>query len=404
MTKSYSFILIVLCCILILSGCSLSPRSPEEVFHKQPSSSNLPELETEPATEEKETQKKDNAAPTKEPQMPQESEDAPVIETEENTIEYEDYTGEIPHIFTHCLIAYPEIKADNGYMLYDSDCITVTEYKRILKQLYDNGYSLISIEDAYYQDKDGAMHLSSSVRVPKGRKPFIFSIDDMVYDIDKKGSGMADFLDLDDQNQIVAGTYEEDGSISYSYDNECIPILEDFIKEHPEFSSQGARLTLCMTGFTGQFGYRTDHHFKGDAASEKAKAKKIARRLKELGYTFASHSYGHYDLTKLKFTQLEDELRLFKEEVTPIIGDTNIFVYPYGKLIKPDDEKYQLLLDYGFRIFCSVSHFFFLRDYDEGHSIYMTRISLDGYSLRNYKSALSPLFDTDSVIDRKNRP
>lgn len=315
-------------------------------------------------------------------------------------VEYEEYRGEIPHIFIHTLIAYPELKDKNGLMRYDSDCINVQEFKNLLEELYKNGYSLIDINETYYEDTDGKMKLVESVQVPKGRKPLIFSVDDVVYDVKKRGNGMVDFLTVNKENQIVSGTYQKDGSVVYSDDNEFVPILEKFIEKHPDFSSKGARMTLCMTGFTGVFGYRTDADYEGDRDAEIVKAKKVTKRLKELGYSFASHSYGHYDVTKHTVTSLKKDLQRFQDEVIPIIGETKIFVYPYGKLVKPEEEKYELLLDYGYRVFCSVSNFFYQRDYEEGHSIYMTRVSIDGYSLRNYKTVLAPVVDVDNVIDR----
>nr|WP_294491272.1 polysaccharide deacetylase family protein [uncultured Anaerosporobacter sp.] len=315
-------------------------------------------------------------------------------------VEYEEYRGEIPHIFIHTLIAYPELKDKNGLMRYDSDCINVQEFKNLLEELYKNGYSLIDINETYYEDTDGKMKLVESVQVPKGRKPLIFSVDDVVYDVKKRGNGMVDFLTVNKENQIVSGTYQKDGSVVYSDDNEFVPILEEFIEKHPDFSSKGARMTLCMTGFTGVFGYRTDADYEGDRDAEIVKAKKVTKRLKELGYSFASHSYWHYDVTKHTVTSLKKDLQRFQDEVIPIIGETKIFVYPYGKLVKPEEEKYELLLDYGYRVFCSVSNFFYQRDYEEGHSIYMTRVSIDGYSLRNYKTVLAPVVDVDNVIDR----
>ena len=50
-------------------------------------------------------------------------------------IQYEVYEGSVPHIFTHCLIAYPEIKNGAGLMNYDTDCINVTEFKNLLKNI-----------------------------------------------------------------------------------------------------------------------------------------------------------------------------------------------------------------------------------------------------------------------------
>lgn len=321
-------------------------------------------------------------------------------ENDGSNIEYEEYSGEIPHIFIHTLIAYPELKDKNGLMRYDSDCINVQEFKNLLEELYKNGYSLININDTYYEDSEGKMKLAESVQVPQGRKPLIFSVDDVVYDVKKRGNGMVDFLTVNEENQIVSGTYQKDGTVVYSDDNEFVPILEKFIERNPDFSSNGARMTLCMTGFTGVFGYRTDANYDGDREAEIVKAKRVVKRLKELGYNFASHSYGHYDVTKHTFKSLKKDLQRFRDEVEPIIGETKIFVYPYGKLVKPEEDKYDLLLDYGFRVFCSVSNFFYQREYEEGHSIYMTRIAIDGYSLRNYKTVLSPVINVDKVIDR----
>ncbi len=330
------------------------------------------------------------------------------ITTEEDIvpeIEYEDYTGDIPHIFLHCLIAYPELKNGAGMMRYDTDCINVTEFKNLLNELYNNGYCLIDIYDTYNVSGTGELTLADSVSVPVGKKPFILTVDDVVYDVDKRGNGMVDFLDIDEEENIVACTYLEDGTVDKSYDNEIFPILETFIYEHPDFSANGSRVTLCMTGFTGVFGYRTDADYMGDDKEDNIKkATEIANRFKELGYTFASHSYGHYDHTNYSVGGLTKDLQSFQDEVVPIIGEVGVYVYPYGKLIKPEDARYKVMQDYGFQMFCSVSHTFFRREYDSLDTLYMTRVAVDGYSLRNYKQVLSPLFDTEKVIDYENRP
>ena len=162
----------------------------------------------------------------------------------EPEIEYELYYGQVPHIFTHCLIAYPELKDGSGKMRYDTDCINVTEFKNLLNELYANGYSLVDIYDIFQEDGNGTLTMKEAVEVPVGRKPVVFSIDDVVYDYDKRGNGMVDLLTLDEEGNLVSGTYLADGTIDYSYDREVFPILESFIAEHPDFSSHGARLTL----------------------------------------------------------------------------------------------------------------------------------------------------------------
>lgn len=373
--------------LLLLAGCAGGGGASRQTPAPTPEAAASPEPTPEPTPTPAST-------PTPEP--------TPEPEPE---IEYELYEGQVPHIFTHCLIAYPEIKNGAGKMNYDTDCINVTEFKNLLRELYDNGYSLVDIHDVYERDGEGKLRFKEAVEVPVGRKPLIFSIDDVVYDYDKRGGGMVDLLALDEDNNLVSGTYLPDGSIDWSYDREVFPILETFIAEHPDFSSHGARLTLCMTGFAGVFGYRTEVGDRpGDREAEMEKAKAVADRLKELGYTFASHSYGHFNHEKHSEASLRRDLQAFRDEVVPIIGEVSVYVYPYGKLLLPGDSRYIAMQEYGFDLFCSVSHFFYSRNYDSGDTLYMTRVAIDGYSLREYHEVLAPLFDTNKVIDLPNRP
>lgn len=345
-----------------------------------------------------------NPGPVPAPSLEPKPEPAPEPETSLTpTIEYETYTGDIPHIFIHCLIAYPEVKGNDGNMLYDADCINGTEFRRLLTALYANGYCLIDIHDTFERTADG-WRQKESVSVPVGRKPLIFSVDDVTYDQRKRGCGMVDFLGFDENGEFTAGIYRSDGSVEYTKE-EFVFILEDFIAEYPDFSSHDARMTLCMTGFTGQFGYRTDIDDDNvdirDAEIEKAKT--VAEQFRALGYTFACHGFGHYDATKLSLRGMEEDLRCVKEQVEPVVGPMTVYVYPYGKPLTPGDSRYEAMLDTGFVEFCSVSHFFYRRDYADGRSLYMTRIGIDGYSLRNYGEALAPLFDVHQIIDTENR-
>lgn len=392
--KKYLAALLMLA-LLFAVGCSDSnaPSQPTPDQSKESDQSTPDTPDTPPVDSGAETDAPSSPDPSPEPDI------EPVPE-----LEYELYYGEVPHIFTHCLIAYPELKDGSGKMRYDADCINVTEFVNLLNALYNNGYSLVDIHDIYTTDENGMLVMKEAVEVPVGRKPVIFSIDDVVYDYKKRGNGMVDLLTLDENGDLVSGTYLADGGIEYSYDKEVFPILESFIAENPDFSSHGARVTLCMTGFAGVFGYRTDADYEGDREAEIAAAVRVADRLKELGYTFASHSYGHYNHENHSEASLRSDLQSFRDEVEPIIGPVSVYIYPYGKLLVPGDPRYTAMQEYGFDLFCSVSHYFFSRDYDSGDTLYMTRVAVDGYSLRQYRQVLSPLFDTDEVIDKANRP
>ncbi len=53
---------------------------------------------------------------------------------EEESKNLVEYSGPIEHLFTHCLIAYPELAPDSYWV----DCITPYEFKRVLQSLYEN--------------------------------------------------------------------------------------------------------------------------------------------------------------------------------------------------------------------------------------------------------------------------
>ena len=38
---------------------------------------------------------------------------------------------------------------------------------------------------------------------------------------------------------------------------DLVPILEEYIQEHPDFSYKGARAVIAFTGYQGILGYRT---------------------------------------------------------------------------------------------------------------------------------------------------
>lgn len=332
------------------------------------------------------------------------------IEAEQNLVKY---SGEVRHVFTHCLLADPALALSPTNPMskdYARDCITKDEFKKILQHLHKNNHVLIS-PHALFEVKNSQV-VRKTLYLPKGKKPLIFSFDDVNYDHKKMGKGMVDKLVLDKNGEIASQTMKNNKSTT-SRDNEFVPILNSFIEQHPDFSHEGARGVLCLTGYDGILGYRTQAKNTKNRESEIEACKKVVNKLKEDGWEFACHSFGHYHMKKIDVHKFEQELKLWNEEVVPLIGKTDIYVYPYGEWEILDSaqkvsKKHQLLVDDGFKMFCGVGVQSFMtmfpKNADKSEQIlFMDRCPLDGYTLKNKGKDLENLFPCEDVVDWKLR-
>ncbi|HOV69878.1 MAG TPA: polysaccharide deacetylase family protein [Clostridia bacterium] len=317
-----------------------------------------------------------------------------------DSMKLENYTGPIEHVFTHALVAFPELGFAGPY---DVDCMSVIEYKRVLQNLYDKGYVLVRPSDVWEIGDDGKIK-RKTLMLPKDKKPVIFSIDDMVYDSKKMGRGMVDKLIIKD-GKIQTYTKMADGREIISDDNECIPILDKFVAEHPDFSYNGAKLTLALTGFDGIFGYRTQRDSPNREAEIEA-VKPIIQMLKDTGYEFMSHSYKHGYLRKASLNYLIDDLQKWKNEVESLVGPTFSFAYPYGAYegtYKTVNDKVKELEKFGFRILCGVGAPQFTAVVNDGKMIFMDRTPFTGEAFRLHASKLARFFDVNEIYDKENR-
>ena len=321
------------------------------------------------------------------------------------------YNGEVHHLFTHCLIAHPDIAFDkNNFMRshLNNDCITPNEFKNILNQLHKNNYVLVDINSIFETDHNENV-VKKKLYLPKNKKPLVFSFDDVIYDSKKQGKGMVDKIIVDESGNLATITKQNNKEI-ISYDNEFITILESFTKKHPDFSFNGAKGTICLTGYDGILGYRTSERNKTNREDEIQKVKPVIQKLKQNGWNFACHSFGHYHMKKISEKKFEEELKLWNEQVTPLIGKTQVYVYPYGEWEVFDDgnlsKKHTLLKQNGFKLFCGVGmkpFFSYLPTSSNEKVLFMDRTCVDGYTLLNKQEYLQKYFDCKSVYDKHSR-
>ena len=279
------------------------------------------------------------------------------------------------HLFFHSLVVEPAKafrKNPNQSTSFETWMITVTEYKRLLKSLYDRNYVLVKMADL----------LRGKVQLPEGKIPLVLSYDDVNYYDYMKGFGFADKLVVTEAGKIANEWVEEDGTISVSRELDGVPLLENFIEEHPDFSWEGARGIPAVTGFEGALGYR-------DLQGEKEQLKQVVAALKKLGWEFACHSYAHKrdvfaDENADESLCIEDTKR-WLEEVGAIVGDANIYISPFGIKTRNYSRFDEYLRTAGFRYFCDVNN---TRNYenDQGY-FYFPRINIDGFLFqhRNYE-------------------
>ena len=316
------------------------------------------------------------------------------------------FTSNIEHLFTHCLIAYPELAFSKNNPMsksYKIDCITAQEFKLILDELHKNNYALVDINSCF-DVLENCQAIKRKVKIPIGKKPLILSFDDVNYDSKKIGLGMVDKIIIDESGNLASYT-KINNKVHISHTNEFIPILESFVKKHPDFSINGAKGLINLTGYDGILGYRTSHTNVIDRKNEIAEAKKVVNKLKQNGWQFASHSYGHYHMNKITEQKFESEINLWKQEVETIVGKTNIYVYPYGEWQVFDNgsicNKHKMLKDAGFALFCGVGmRTFFNYLPNNNHKVlFMDRKCVDGRTLTANHRELQSFFNPLQVID-----
>ena len=321
------------------------------------------------------------------------------------------YTTVVEHLFTHCLISYPEKILDkNNHMKKHllNDCITTNEFNMVLESLYKNNYVLVSINDCF--ETKNKIAVKKKIKIPNGKKAIILGFDDVNYDSKKLGMGMVDKIIVDNNNNIASLT-QINKKQEISYDKEFVNVLENFIKKYPDFSPFGAKGCINLTGYDGILGYRTSHTNAINRQEEIQQATNVVKKLKELNWDFASHSYGHYHMKKISIDKFKNELEMWKTEVEPIVGKTQVYVYPYGEweVFKNNDlcEKHKLLNQYGFKLFCGVgmkSYYSYLPTKTNNKVLFMDRKCIDGYTLSTNSKYLTPFFKPLEVLDnlRKN--
>jgi hypothetical protein len=312
-----------------------------------------------------------------------------------------DYEGPVEHIFFHPLIVYPELAFDGDSLSqgYNDWFITVLEFKRIVEQLYQNDYVLVNIDQLYEtrMQANRPTYAHQTLRLPKGKRPLVLSVDDLNYYTYMRENGNAHRLALDEEGNVATYVVPPDAQPKITRDGGIVPILDDFVARHPDFSFQGAKGVLALTGYEGILGYATHDQNSPQYEREKAAALRVVSRLKETGWTFASHSWGHLSASKISTANLVQDTLRWKAEVEPLVGVTHVYIYPFGSRVETDDSRFEALNTLGFGIFCGIGPDLALQI--SNRYVLMDRKRVDGLALQTQARMLKDLVDPATVLD-----
>lgn len=312
-----------------------------------------------------------------------------------------EYDGDIGHLcFTNLVVDTKLAFDEDEYSpVYRQNMITLEEFTNILNTLYESGYVLIDIHTLVQENGDGndAVMSAKLPKLPQGKKPIIFSVENLDYSSVRNGDGVATRLVLD-ENGEVAAKYTDDGGHDLIGAYDVIPVLEQFIEEHPDFSFQNARGIISVSGANGVFGYQVEEGKTTDYKENQETVKQIASKLSEAGWSFAAQGYSYQYLGNMSYEDLKTDITKWESVVGSLLGDCDILMFPYGSEVDYATEKAQFLISEGFHYMIGM---WSDGDHLEVNETYLrqTRRTVTGYVFENYPGNFSKYFATTDILD-----
>lgn len=299
--------------------------------------------------------------------------------------------------------------------------ITTQEFTKILQELYDNGYILVTPDDfinAEVNAQGQTVYSAKTLYLPAGKRPLMLTQTNVNYNLylvdsdgdrkaDKYGGGFASKLVLDSSGDITCEMVNASGQTVYG-DFDLVPILDAFVEENPDFSYRGAKAVLALTGYNGLFGHRTYAEaiqIFGQEAYDDAviQAERVAARLRETGYVLACYTYDNISYGDASIVEIERDLVRWNNEVVPILGQVDMLVYAQGDDIASgklySGDKYEALKQNGFTHFigfCDGNTNWF---YGDTGYVRHGRILVTGNNLANHSDWFMGMFYAANVLD-----
>lgn len=328
------------------------------------------------------------------------------------------YQGAVEFLTIKPLIVNPAEAFDgDAYAGAAADSmLTVSEFSAMLDQLYANQYILIDSTHFYNDERQ-----LTSLQLPPGKKPLVLVLEGLNYYATRRETGNAWNLVLDENGNVSAEYPNLSGQMIVDRRGEAIGILDEFVASHPDFSLDGAKGTISLTGYECIFGYVTDpdqlddrnqalhdngmatvNYHETELAANRDLVKAILDRLKATGWQFASSTYGFIDANSQDIDRIRTDTEKWLSQVGSLTGPVSFLNYPNGAFIQGSDKRAEYLKDQGFILFGGIGTSAYV--YVGSRYIYVDKTPVNGFTLRNSQTyGLSRFFDAADVYDAQAR-
>lgn len=326
------------------------------------------------------------------------------------------YSGPVEHLSFPPLVAEPQQAfTGRGGDRRNEDLLTVGEFRRILDRLYADDFVLVDI--AALVENPGSGLAEARLMLPPGKKPLVLSVTDPGA---AAAFGMRRRLVLDRDKHVAVELDAPDGAAAggggqiVSDQMETIPILDRFVAEHPDFSLDGAKGVIALTGAAGVLGYFTSREpvtgpgareavivSAGEAAEQRKAVAPVIERLAATGWTFASAGYAPApDPTALRPGAVAADARLWRREVGSLVGETPVHLLRTQQ--PPGPALLRSLTRQGFTMLSTPEMLPGLV-VTAGYAR-QNRIEVNGTNLLGRPDDLRRVFDPDVVVDPARPP
>ncbi len=310
-----------------------------------------------------------------------------------------EYTGTIGHLcFTNLVVdTNRAFDGDEYAQVYRENMITLSEFEAILDELYKGGYVLIDMHSLAEVSETDELSQKAPL-LPEGKKPIVFSVENLDYSMVHTGDGVSTRLALDENGNVGALYTDDEGhDLIGAYD--VVPVLEQFIDEHPDFSYQGARGIIGISGKNGMYGYQIGAGENDGSDGNLETVRQITEQLLEDGWTFASQGYSYQWMNEMSYETLKEDITNWQKSAGGVIGACDTIMYPYGAEVDYTTEKGAYLMNQGFRYMIGT---WTDGDHLEVNPTYLRQMRrmVIGYVLENYPNNYDAYFLTSAVKDQ----